>query len=65
MINEVNKRISRIQKEFDIQTVVYGLKGLEEYLKKELLIITTRLNQLEGMINEDRKKRPLSARKPS
>lgn len=34
MINDTNKRIGRMQKEFDIQGVIYSVKGLEEYLKK-------------------------------
>jgi hypothetical protein len=34
MINDINKRISKIQKDFDLQTVIYGLRGLEEFIKK-------------------------------
>jgi len=34
-----------MQKDSDIQNVIYGLKGLEEYMKKELLIMNTKLNQ--------------------
>lgn len=45
MIGEVNKRISKMQKEFDIQGVIYGLRGLEEYIKKELLIMNTKIAQ--------------------
>jgi len=29
MINEINKRIGKIQKEFDLQSVIYNIKGLE------------------------------------
>ena len=29
MINDTNKKIAKVQKEFDIQGVMYGLKGLE------------------------------------
>lgn len=46
LINEINKRISKIQKEFDIQGVLYGLRGLEEFIKKELLIMNTKLTYL-------------------
>ena len=63
MISEINKRISKIQKEFDIQGVMYGLKGLEEYIKKELLIMSTKVSQLEGMMVEEKRLRPISARK--
>ena len=45
MINELSKRLSKVQKEFDIQGVVYGLRGLEEYLKKELLVMNTKFAQ--------------------
>jgi hypothetical protein len=63
MINELNKRLSRIQKESDIQNLVYGLKGLEEYIKKEILITNNRIILIEGYINEDKRKRPLSAKR--
>lgn len=50
MINEINKRIGKIQKEFDIQGVIYNLKGLEEYIKKELLVMTTKLQMFESQL---------------
>ena len=61
MINALNKQVARIQKESEYQNVVYQLRGLEEYLKKEVLIMTNRCNQLETMLIEEKKKRPLSA----
>ncbi len=64
LIAEINKRISKMQKEFDIQGVLYGLRGLEEYIKKELLVLTTKLTHLEGQLNDDRRRRPLSAKRP-
>lgn len=63
MINEVNKRIGKIQKDFDIQGVIYSLRGLEEYIKKELLVMNTKINQLESTIAEEKRRRPISARK--
>jgi len=45
MIVELNKRIGKMQKDFDIQGVIYSLRGLEEYMKKELLIMNTKLTQ--------------------
>lgn len=65
MINEINKRISRIQKEFDIQGVVYGLKGLEEFIKKEILTMNNKISQLEAQFSEDKKRRPLSSTRKS
>lgn len=61
MINEINKRIGKIQKEFDIQGVIYSLKALEEYIKKELLIMGNRISQVESLLQEEKRKRPLSA----
>lgn len=29
MINEINKKIGKIQKEFDLQGVIYNIRGLE------------------------------------
>lgn len=63
MINDTNKKIAKVQKEFDIQGVIYNLKGLEEYIKKELLIINNKMTLLESALAEEKKRRPLSARK--
>lgn len=63
MIAELNKRISKFQKQFDLQGVIYGLKGLEEYMKKELLVMATKLSQFESSLNEEKRRRPLSAGK--
>lgn len=46
LIHEINKRISKLQKEFDIQGVLYGLRGLEEFIKKELLVMNSKLSYL-------------------
>lgn len=54
--------MTRMQKDFDIQSVIYGLKGLEEYTKKELLLMNTRLLLVEGALKEERR-RPMSAKK--
>lgn len=64
MINDINKKIGKIQKEFDLQSIIYNIRGLEEYIKKELLVMTTKLNIFEGQL-EEKKRRPLSARKTS
>jgi len=42
---------------------MYGLKGLEEYIKKELLIMNTKISQFESMMAEEKRRRPISARK--
>ena len=52
MIAEINKRIGKIQKQFDLQSIIYGLKGLEQYIKKELLIMNTKLNQFQSALAE-------------
>ena len=65
MINEINKKIGKIMKEFDLQNVIYNIKGLEEYIKKELLVVNTKLTLFEGQLEESKKKRPLSARRTS
>lgn len=65
MISELSKRLSKVQKEFDIQGVVYGLRGLEEYLKKELMVMNTKFSQLESQLNEEKRRRPVSAKKSS
>ena len=62
MISELSKRLSKVQKEFDIQGVVYGLRGLEEYLKKELMVMNTKFSQLESQMNEEKRRRPVSAK---
>ena len=45
--------------------MIYGLRGLEEYIKKELLVVNGRVTTLEGQFNEDKRRRPLSAKKVS
>ena len=54
-----------MQKEFDLQTVIYNIKGLEEYMKKEMLVMNTKLGMFESQLEEQKRKRPLSARKTS
>ena len=63
MLNDVNKKVSRFQKETDTHNLVYELRGLQEYLKKEILIVNNRINSLEVGINEDKRKRPGSGHK--
>lgn len=46
MINEVNKKIARMQKETDTHNLIYELKGLQEYVKKEILIVNNRITSL-------------------
>jgi hypothetical protein len=64
-INDLSKRMVKLQKELDIQPLVYGLRGLEEFIKKELLLVNGRITQVEGQLNEEKRRRPLSAKKIS
>lgn len=52
MISDINKKIGKIQKEFDLQSVIYSLKGLEEYIKKELLMMNTKVAMVESALSE-------------
>lgn len=61
MINSINKSIARIQKETDNHNLIYQLRGLQEYVKKQILIVNNRINSLELIINENKKVRPQSA----
>jgi uncharacterized coiled-coil protein SlyX len=67
MINNLNKQILKLHKESDTQNLVYQCQGLQEYIKKEILILNNRLNSLELLINQMReeKRRPSSASKMS
>ena len=63
MVNDLNKKVARMQKETDNHNLIYEIRGLQEYVKKEDLIINNRINQLESMLNEEKRKRPSSASK--
>lgn len=63
MVNDLNKKVARMQKEGDNHNLMYELRGLQEYVKKENLIMNNRINQLEAMIAEEKKRRPSSAGK--
>lgn len=45
--------------------MIYGLRGLEEFIKKELLVVNGRVTQVESQLNEEKRRRPLSAKKVS
>lgn len=64
-IASLEKRLSRMQKESDMHNLVYQMKGLEEYVKKEILIMGNRLTQLETQLKDEvarnKLQRPTSA----
>lgn len=65
-LNVLEKRISKMQKESDTHNIIYQMKGLEEYMKRELLILGNRVAQLEAQLKEEirlRQTRPSSAAK--
>ena len=64
-INEVNKRITKLHKELDISSLGYSIKAMEEYIKRELLVMNTKLAQVESRVEEEKRRRPISARRTS
>lgn len=63
-INEILKKIGRISKDTDFTAIKYEIQGVQEYIKRENLILANRLSNLENSSNSnsETKKRPLSAR---
>ena len=64
-ITEINKRINKLHKELDISSLGYSIKAMEEYIKRELLVMNTKISQIESRVEEEKRRRPISARKTS
>lgn len=66
-LNVLEKRISKMQKESDLHNIIYQMKGLEEFVKREVLILGNRVSQLEALLKEEvrirQTTRPTSATK--
>lgn len=57
------KSMSKVNKDNDLTNIRYEIKGIQEYLKKELLIQNDRINSLQVSINDEKrlnKQRPKS-----
>jgi hypothetical protein len=42
----MEKRMNKMQKESELHNMTYQMKGLEEYVKREILMLSNRLTQL-------------------
>lgn len=62
----LEKKVSKMQKESELHNIVFQMKGLEEYIKREVLILGNRVTYLEVQFKDDQKNksnRPTSASK--
>lgn len=48
----LEKRLSRMQKESEMHNIVFQMKGLEEYVKREILVMGNRISQLEVQLKD-------------
>lgn len=57
------KKIAKVNKDQDFNNIKYEIKGVQEYIKREVLMLGNRINGVEGMINNvmNDRKRPKSA----
>jgi hypothetical protein len=46
LLISLEKRLSKMQKEGELHNITYQMKGLEEYVKREILMLSNRIIQL-------------------
>lgn len=58
------KKLARLGKENDMTGLKYEIHGVQEYVKKELVILAGRVGSLESMVHgmNEMKRRPSSAK---
>ena len=62
-VSNLDRKVNKLSKENDLHNVIFQLKGLEEYLKREVLMLQNRLTQFEISTAERRSSRATSASK--
>jgi predicted RNase H-like nuclease (RuvC/YqgF family) len=60
MVSILSKQIVKIHKESDTQNLMQECKALQEYIKREILMVNNRINGLEATLKEERR-RPSTA----